>query len=66
MKRMLTVPIAVHSREELPDYAKALRKVGAERVFLCSLSHWITDEEMEKEMEEHRVYAEYQIGRAHV
>lgn len=59
MKRMLTVPIAVHSREELPDYAEALRKVGAERVFICHLSHWIPDEEMEKEMEEYRFYAEY-------
>ncbi len=58
-KRMLTVPIAVHSRDELSDYAKFLRKVGAERVFLCSISHWIEDSAMEKEMEEHRYYAEY-------
>ncbi len=27
MKRMLTVPIAVHSRGELPDYVKYLRRV---------------------------------------
>ena len=53
MKRMLTVPIAVHSREELSRYAQALRRVGAERVFLCSIPHWVDDDLLKSRMEEH-------------
>ncbi len=59
MKRMLTVPIAVHSREELPRYAQALRRVGAERVFLCSIPHWVDDDLLKRRVEEHGFFAEY-------
>ncbi|MBR2354733.1 MAG: hypothetical protein IKA76_09565 [Clostridia bacterium] len=58
-KRMLTVPIAVHSADELPDYAKFLHKAGAKRVFLCCLPHWVEDDILVKEIEKHRHYAEY-------
>ena len=58
-KRLLTVPIAVHSADELPEYVARLREAGAERVFLCCLSHWVEDEVMVRQIEEHRVYAEY-------
>ena len=58
-KRMLTVPVAIHSRDELPECADLLRRVGAERVFVCWFSHWIDDDAMRAGMEETRFYIEY-------
>ena len=58
-KRMLTIPVAIHSRDELPDYAEFLHRVGAERVFICWQAHWVDDQAIQAEMEEHRFSAEY-------
>ena len=58
-KRMLTVPVAIQSRDELPQYADFLHRVGAERVFLCWLPHWIDDDAMREETEKNRFYLEY-------
>ncbi len=60
--RMLTVPIAVHSKDELPEYAARLHAAGARRVFLCCLPHWVEDSVLVDEIEKHRIYAEYLLN----
>ena len=57
-ERMLTVPIAVRTKDEIEQDVAYLRRAGAKRVFMCGMPAFVEKEKQLEKAEIFRAYAE--------